>query len=300
MNKLTLTFALGGAITLGAVLPTAARAASIGTTTTASPVQVLPTSALDAAQFNALFTPVAGAPVTSSPISFANATGSGSTQTGTIQSEVFQGVKDATPGSTLDATGLYAYAYKITTNNVSNSGEPVHIDGASWQFNATPTGTNFTQTGAAGNTASGKPTSGINAAGVLTTTTPNPAYYSYVVSNGNVGGISNSSTDVAPSSVSWQAGVTNGTIRANFTNGNGSLNAGQSSATFVVLSDHPFTSNLAGALSSTPQTGSPTVYAATGGSISPVPVPEPATILAWAGMAGAAMLVRRTRKARTA
>jgi hypothetical protein len=294
MNKLTLTLALGSAITLGAALPSAARAGSIGTT--ASPVQSLPTSALDAAQFNALFNPVSSAPVTTSSIDFANASG-----TGTIQSQVFQGVKDTTPGSTLDATGLYAYAYKITTNNVASaSGEPVHIDGASWQFNSTPLGTNFTQTGAAGNTATGKPTSGISAAGLLTTTTPNPAYYTYVVNNGKVGGLSNSSTDVTPTSVSWQAGVTNGTIRANFNNPNGSLNAGQTSATFVVLSDHPFTTNLAGALSSTPQTGSPAVYAATGGSISPVPVPEPATILAWAGMAGAVMLVRRTRKARTA
>jgi hypothetical protein len=298
MNKLTLTLALGSALTLGAAFPSAARAASMGTT--ASPVQVLPTSALDAAQFNALFAPVSGAPATASSVDFSNATGSGTTQTGTIQSQVFQGVKDTTPGSTLDATGLYAYAYKVTTNNVSNSGEPVHIDGASWQFNSTPLGTNFTQTGAAGNTATGKPTSGITSAGLLTTTTPNPAYYSYVVNNGKIGSLSNSSTDVAPTSVSWQAGVANGTIRANFTNANGSLNAGQTSATFVVLSDHPFTSNLAGALSSTPQTGNPTVYAATGGSISPVPVPEPATILAWAGMAGAVMLVRRTRKARVA
>jgi hypothetical protein len=298
MNKLTLSLALGGALTLGAALPTAARAGSIGTTTP-SPVQILPTSALDAAQFNALFMPVSGAPATTSSIDFANATGSGSTQTGTIQSQVFQGVKDTTPGSSLDATGLYAYAYKVTTNNVSNSGEPVHIDGASWQFNSTPLGTNFTMPGAAGNTATGKPTSGINAAGLLTTTTPNPAYYTYVVNNGKVGSLSNSSTDVSPTSVSWQAGVTNGTIRANFNTANGSLNAGQTSATFVVLSDHPFTTNLAGALSSTPQTGSPAVYAATGGTISPVPVPEPATILAWAGMAGAAMLVRRTRKART-
>ena len=40
----------------------------------------------------------------------------------------------------------------------------------------------------------------------------------------------------------------------------------------------------------------PTAYSAQGGDIHEVPVPEPATVLAWAGMIGAVALVRRVRK----
>jgi hypothetical protein len=42
------------------------------------------------------------------------------------------------------------------------------------------------------------------------------------------------------------------------------------------------------------------VYAPQNGVIAPIPVPEPATFLAWAGMAGAVALVRRVRKNRVA
>lgn len=264
MNKLKLAIALGTGLTLSALVPAAH----------ASSIQQLNTQALTANQFNALFTPVAGGSVQNSPINFV-----GAQSAGNIQSEVFQG----NAGSA--AANLYAYAYKLSVNNVTNtlSGEPVHVDSTSFQFNATPAGSDFAGVG--------KPT------------------YGYVVSNGTVGGLSNApssdnSIPLVPTSLSWEAGQKIGAIRADFVNpytGAQPLPAGNASATFVVISSQPFTGNFqnAGVLSSDQQTGSNTiVYAPSGGAISPVPVPEPATLLAWAGMAGAAVLVRRVRKNR--
>ena len=90
---------------------------------------------------------------------------------------------------------------------------------------------------------------------------------------------------------------------ANFVNPGTStppLNSGDDSATFVVLTKQPFAKNFVNVTSNSPQTDPLTaVYAAEGTVISPVPVPEPTTILAWAGMAGAVALVRRVRKSRT-
>jgi hypothetical protein len=264
MNKLTLAIALGTGLTLTALAPVAHSAT----------IQQLSTPTLGAAQFNSLFTPVTGTTVQTSAINFVGATGAGN-----IQSEVFQG----NAGTAAD--GLYAYAYKLSVNNVTNSasGEPVHVDSTSFQFNATPTGTDFAGVG--------KPT------------------YGYVITNGTVGGLTNGpnsdgSTALVPTSLSWQAGTKIGAIRADFVNpttGALPLPAGNNSATFVVISSQPFTGTFqnAGVLSSDQQTGSNTiVYAPSGGTISPVPVPEPTTILAWAGMAGAALLVRRVRKNR--
>jgi hypothetical protein len=201
---------------------------------------------------------------------------------GTLRSEVFQGGKDAASG--LDATGLYAYAYQISVNKVANSaGEPVHVDGASWQFNATPTGTDFAGVG--------KPT------------------YAYVISNGQVGNLPDPTamgqTSIPPTNLSWQPGQNIGAIRADFVDPNSQsqpLGGGDTSGTFVVISKQPWSANFqyAGVLSSNPQQGAPAVYSASGGDISPVPVPEPATMLAWAGMAGAVLFVRRTRRGRAA
>jgi len=267
MNKLKFAIALGAGLVLGTVFAPAAHASTI---------QQLSTPTLTAAQFNNLFSPVSGASVQNSAINFV-----GANAAGTISSEVFQG------NSGTAASGLYAYAYQLAVNNVTNtnSGEPVHVDSTSFQFNSTPTGTDFAGVG--------KPT------------------YAYVVTNGTVGGLSNvpntdGSTPLIPSSVSWQAGTKVGAIRADFVNpatGAQPLNAGNNSATFVVISSTPFTGQFvnAGVLSSDQQTGLNTiVYAPSGGTISPVPVPEPASILAWAGMAGAAVLVRRIRKNRAA
>ena len=51
--------------------------------------------------------------------------------TGMMESQVFQG--------TGAATGLYAYAYQIAVNNVTDiSGQPTSVNSASLAFNATP------------------------------------------------------------------------------------------------------------------------------------------------------------------
>lgn len=268
MNKLKLAIALGTGLTLSGIAP-ASRAASI---------QQLNTPTLTASQFNTLFTPVTGSTVQNSPINFV-----GAANAGNIQSEVFHGAA----GSAAD--GLYAYGYKLSVNpGVMNSvsNEPVHVDSTSFQFNATPTGTDFTGLGS-------------------------PKSYAYVVKDGTVGGLSNTpsadgSTPLVPQSLAWQAGDKTGAIRADFVNpatGAQPLPVGDASATFVVISKQPFTGTFqnAGVLSSDQQTGTNTiVYAPSGGDISAVPIPEPTTILAWAGMAGAAVLVRRIRKNRVA
>ena len=168
---------------------------------------------------------------------------------------------------------------QTSVKNVNNAqGEPTHVDGASWQFNATPTGTKF--------------------AGKGTT-------YAYAVTNGAVGNLAAPSTGATAPPVSWQPGQNIGSLLANFADsasGFKPLAAGQTSATFVVLSTQPPSSNFqyAGVLSSNPQPSAPAVYSPSAGSISPVPIPEPATVLAWAGMAGAVALARRARKARLA
>jgi hypothetical protein len=93
-----------------------------------------------------------------------------------------------------------------------------------------------------------------------------------------------------------------GTLRANFVNTSTNvppLGSGSDSATFVVLTNQPFSQAFVNVASNTPQTGGLTsVYSAAGTVISPSPVPEPATILAWAGMAGAVALVRKVRRSR--
>ena len=196
-----------------------------------------------------------------------------------MTSQVFAGGKDAASGK--DATGLYAYAYQVTTNNVTNAqGEKTHIDAGSWQFNATPQGTSFTGTAS--------------------------PVYSYNIKDGAVGSFATPTAAMTgmtarTPSISWQPGMQIGSIRSNFvdaSSGSGPLIPGDTSATFVVLSTQPPAANFqyAGILSSNPQQGASAVYSPTAGAISPVPVPEPATLLAWAGIAGAAGLVRRNRK----
>ncbi len=264
MNKLSLTIALGTGLALGALAP-AARAASM---TTTPEVQTLSTANMSATEFNSLFAPVTG--VQTSTIDFAGAPGAG-----TISSQVFSGGS----ANGVDATGLYAYAYQVSLNNTTNSsGEPVHLDGSSWQFNSTPAGTNLAGTG---------------------------TDYAYLVNTGAVGGLAAPSASPSSPMISWQSGQNIGSILATFADGastSAPLAAGSTSATFVVLSTQPPSSNFqyAGVLSSNPQTSAPAVYSPSAGSVSPVPIPEPATVLAWAGMAGAVALARRARKARLA
>lgn len=271
MNKFSLALALGTGLGLGALAP-AARASSITSSAAAAPeLQTLSTATMSASEFSSLFKPVTGAQT--STIDFSGAPGAG-----TLTSQVFAGGS----ANGANANGLYAYAYQVSLNNTTNaSGEPVHVDGSSWQFNATPTGSNLT--GAAG-----------------------PSY-AYQITNGAVGGLAAPTVTAGGSAVaptlSWQSGQNIGSVLATFANGtSGSspLTAGETSATFVVLSSQPPSSNFqyAGVLSSNPQTSAPAVFSPTAGAISPVPIPEPTTVLAWAGMAGAVVLARRARKAR--
>lgn len=274
MNKFSLAFALGTGLALGGLAP-AARAATM--TPTAAPVtvpaiQTLTAANMSSAEFNALFTPTTGA-VQSSPIGFDGAPG-----VGALASEVFTGGKDAATGT--DATGLFAYAYQVSLNPTAtdSSGEPAHIDGSSWHFNATPTGT----------TLAGPGTS-----------------FAYLINDGTVGGLGAATAGASAPTISWQPGKNVGSILTSFATGSSTsspLTAGETSATFVVLSTQPpsATFQKAGVLSSDPQVGNPTVISPTNGTISPVPIPEPATVLAWAGMAGAFALARRARKARAA
>jgi hypothetical protein len=262
MNKFSLALALGAGVALSSAAPSAQ----------ADPIiQSLPTASLSASQFSSLFQPIDNAPAQSSTFQFLNAPVSG-----VMESQVFKGA-DGTA-----AQNLYAYAYQVGVNNVTDGdGNPVSVQSASWKFNATPVGTDFTNTG--------------------------HHVFAYTVSDGTVGGLTlpqaaPGQSILTPAQLAWQPNTKVGSLVASYVDPAHSvpaLNAGGNSATFVVISDHPFSNQFVNIQSPDPQTGSLTqVYAATGGSINPVPVPEPTTVLAWAGMAGAFALVRRVRKNR--
>ena len=236
-------------------------------------IQTLETPTLTAAQFNGMFKPIDNAPPLSLTFQFL-----GAPVSGTVNSQVFEG-KVGTP-----AAGLFAYAYQIGVNNVSSqTGGPVHVDSMSFLYNATPTGTDFLNLG--------------------------HNVYAYAVKDGAIGGLTPpvaSPGDVVrvPNTLSWQPGSGAGVIRAQYVDPatqTQALNAGANSATFVIISQQPFTQQYVSLLSSLPTTGafSP-VYSATGGNISPVPVPEPTTILAWSGLVAGALFVRRVRKSKFA
>jgi hypothetical protein len=263
MNKFSLALVFGIGLILATAVPSSALADVM------SSPQALPAPQMTATQFNQLFTPIANAPAMASPFTL-----DGAPTSGTIQSQVFQG--------TGSAAGLYAYVYQIGVNNVTNSdGEPVHVDSFATEFNSTPVATNFLGTN-------------------------NPTY-AYTITGGPVGGLTPTpagETVQAPSSILWQAGQKIGTIRAQFvdaTSGSGPLNAGTGSSTFAIITNVPYTQHLVSLQAATPQVGTPpAVYAAASGSIQPIPLPEPATVLAWAGMIGATLLARRFRRRRAA
>jgi hypothetical protein len=263
MNRFMLSLALATGLALGLAAPSARGAV----------IQALSTPEMSSAQFGSLFQPIADAPVKTSDFTYLGAPASGS-----MQSQVFEGVGAA--------AGLYAYAYKLGVNNVNDSdGNAVNLQSASWKFNATPVGTNF-----------------------LNQSSP---AYSYVIKDGPVGSMSSPVAApgqgvLGPASLSWQPGTNVGSLVASFVDPAGqvpALNAGGSSATFVVITDKPFTTqpvNIQSPNPIDPQSSLTLTYAATGGAIQPVPVPEPSTVLAWAGMAGAVVLVRRVRNNRLA
>lgn len=263
MNKFMFSVALATGLAMGLAAPSA-RAATI---------QALDTPELSSTQFSSLFQPMTDAPVKSSSFTYL-----GAPKSGVMESQVFQG--------TGAAAGLYAYAYQLGVNNVSDAdGNPVNVQSASWKFNATPVGTNF-----------------------LNLDHP---VYSYAIKDGSVGGLTSphaapGQTILGPASLNWEPGTKVGSLVASFVNPTAqvpALNAGGNSATFVVITNQPFTTqpvNIQSPNPIDPQSSLTTTYAATGGTIQPVPVPEPTAVLAWAGMAGAVALVRRVRKNRLA
>lgn len=265
MNKLAL--ALGIGLTLSLAAPSAQ----------ADPmVQQLATPNMSASTFSSLFDPKPDAPAMTSNFQFL-----GAPVSGVMESQVFQG-KAGTA-----AAGLNAYAYQLGVNSVSdNSGNPVNVQSASWKFNATPLGTNFIDN------------------------TKN-SYYAYAVTDGQVGNLrlpqaAPGQQILSPASLAWEPNNKVGSLVASYVdpaNHVPALNAGGNSATFLVITDKPFSQqfvNIQSANPIDPKSDLTTAYAAVDGTVAPIPVPEPATMLAWAGTAGALAFIRLGRKARPA
>jgi len=191
MSKTTLALLLGTGLTLGLAAPThRAEAATI---------QTISTPTLSADTFNQYFTPYNTAVL--SPFRFDGT----STDSGLIESQVFKG--------TGMYAGTYAYGYQVVVNpNKDSNGEPVHVDSASFKFNATPLGTDLTGAG--------------------------KSAFGYVIQNGQIGGLNLSGTQT-PTTLSWQPGETTGFIRAPYVDPASqtqALGSGATSATFVLLS----------------------------------------------------------------
>jgi type 1 fimbria pilin len=271
MNKFTLALTLGTGLTLSLAAPSVQ----------ADAIQNLSPLEVSASTFNKLFAPIGNAPAMSTTpgdptqISLANKGGMGQT-VGSINSEVFKGSDPST-------SGLYAYAYQLSVSPSaidSKANTPMHLDGTSFIFNGNP---------------------------IATTALGTAAGSSFLIKDGTIGGLTPLQNGITPDSLSFQVNGTGtdstGSLRANFVNAKSQvppLNPGDNSATFVVISDQPFSQSIVNVTSSTPQVGALTSVYAPNGTVFPSPVPEPTTILAWAGMAGAVALVRRIRKSRPA
>jgi hypothetical protein len=261
MNKIAYALALGAGLVLTLAGPSV-QAAPI--------VQQLATPTMTSAQFNSLFEPIAGAAPIKQSFQFWN-----TPATGLMESQVFQG--------TGAAAGLYAYAYQIAVNNVADvNGQPTSVNSASLAFNATPTPASFMPGAAPSAT--------------------------YVVNDGKIGGIdlptaAPGSVIQSPTSVAWMPGTKTGSLTFQYldaTKNTGPLEAGANSSTIVVLTNQPYVNQPVSLQNANPQIGYPMAYSAQGGDIHEVPVPEPSTVLAWAGMIGAVALVRRVRQSRAA
>ena len=67
-----------------------------------------------------------------------------------------------------------------------------------------------------------------------------------------------------------------------------------------MLTTEPWTNKPVSLQNANPQIAYPSAYASEGGPIQEVPVPEPATVLTWAGMIVGAGLMHRHRSRRAA
>ncbi len=238
-------------------------------------IQTLATPNMSASTFDSLFQPIAQAPEMSSPFTYL---GLAPNASGVLESQVFAG--------TGAAQGYYAYAYQVDVNNTTDSsGSPVNVQSASWKFGATPQGTDLTNLG--------------------------HQSYAYSISDGPIGSLSTPKAApgqaiLSPATLNWEPTTSGGAILASFVNsatGVPALQAGGNSATFVIITNTPFAQQFVNVQSPNPIDPSSltSAYAPTGGTVGPVPppVPEPATLLAWAGIASAALL-RRNQKSRSA
>ncbi len=221
---------------------------------------------LPAWQFNSLFSPMASAPVINAAYGVMN-----TPVTGAVLSQVFQGSGIA--------AGLYAYAYQIVVNPVADgNGQPTSVSSASLTFNASPVATNLL-------VGSG-------------------SYSAYVVKDGQIGGIpaaqaGSGGSIQSPDSITLLSGALSRSLTFQYLNaktGSGPLEAGSRSATIVVLSTSPFTTQSVSIQNFNPQISYPIAY-----SPSSTAVPEPSTVLAWGGaLVGLALMQRRRRSSRTA
>ena len=262
MNKITYALALGAALALCLASPKNVGASPISTP---GSVQTLTPTPMSASMFNSLYTP--STTVLTQPYEFLN-----TPNAGVVESQVFTG--------TGAAAGTYAYAYQFGVNTATNVATelPTSVNSASMLFNATPVGTNFTGTGTT---------------------------YAYVVTNGQVGGINvptaaPGNVIQTPASIAWLPTSSTGSLTFQYLNpstNSGPLAAGAMSGTVVVISTQPFTQQYVSIQNPEPQTGSyPLAYSPTTGTISPVPAPEPATVLGWAGVIAAIAVGRRFRR----
>jgi hypothetical protein len=258
MNKITYALALGAGLVLSLASPNAQ----------ADPiVQTLTPTPLLASQFSNLYTP--STTVLSQGYDFMN-----TPNAGVVESQVFTG------NANTAAQGTYAYAYQFGVNSAMDTSiqQLTSVNSASMLFNATPVGTDFTNTGT--NT------------------------YAYVVTKGQVGGISAPSAASGnviqiPSSIAWLPSSTTGSLTFQYLNpstNSGPLAAGALSGTLVVISTKPFTQQYVSVQNPEPQTLYPLAYSPTGGPIDQVPAPEPTTVLAWAGVIAGIAVGRRFRR----
>jgi hypothetical protein len=260
MKKISLALALGTGLTLGLAAPSAQAAA----------ISLTPTS-ISATDFSNQFD--VSSPLTS--VQSSSFQFDGAPPSGTIQSQVFKGIG---PNA-----GLFAYAYQVDLANVTTTGgSPIQLNSASWRYNAIPTS-------------------------------------AYLVSGGPVGNLTQPSagaTIQAPAQLNFDTAATStgtqlGSLTAQFLDTKSPisdpLNPGASSGTFVVLSKEPPTTPTGGTVLKPVNVNGPdaiasgsttTVYVPGSAVISPVPAPEPTTVLAWAGVLGGVALVRRVRKNR--
>lgn len=272
MKKLKLAQVLGAALALATVAPNAVRAEAIpGSDSTVSQDQFA-NVVLSPSQFNGMFSQETD--VLTSGFQFVD-----SNVSGTVRSQVFKG-KDGT-----EAAGLYAYAYQVSSNPIPNVASDQRVlndfDGIAFRFNATPIVTDFV---------------------------PNTPTRSYLV-NGPIGGLVQPSMNgseqfLSVAGLNYQAIVDDsknpisGSLTASFTP---ALAPDNTSATFVVITKEKPDGKTSVNLRSIDATTSITeVYKTAKGEIIPNPVPEPTTIVAWAGMLGAVMVARKFRGRRTA